>query len=174
MTDKGKEYNLIAERINSGDIADQKCWQFIKELNSYSNEALNKVAMIDGDRRYTYRQMFRQWERYAEVFSSLNICGENRSRVAIIAPPALEPVFVYYALNITEASVSMVSYMDLFNEARLTELLKKERITDMVIADIFLRPEFLSELMRKRKKRNPMRSGGGYVGLFCSYMTHLL
>lgn len=152
MTGKGKEYKLIAERISSGDIADQKCWQFIRELNSYSNEALNKVAMIDGKRKYTYRQMFRQWERYAEVFSSLNICGENRSRVAIIAPPALEPVFVYYALNITEASASMVSYMDLYNEARFEELLKKEGITDMVIADIFLRPDFLRELMRKRKK----------------------
>ena len=52
----------------------------------------------------------------------------------------------------------------------LAELLKKERITDMVIADIFLSPEFLQELMRKRKKRNlrhiivlPVRFQGKYA-----------
>ena len=35
--------------------------------------------MIAGDREYTYRQMFRLWERYAEVFSALEINEANHS-----------------------------------------------------------------------------------------------
>ena len=62
----------IKSRLKSGELANQKCWSFIKELNSRSEERLDSVAMHDGYRKYTYRQMFRAWERYAEAFSAVH------------------------------------------------------------------------------------------------------
>ncbi|MCR5624044.1 MAG: alpha/beta hydrolase, partial [Lachnospiraceae bacterium] len=44
----------INERIESGEIIEQKAWEMIKELNSYSEERLNSVALINAEREYTY------------------------------------------------------------------------------------------------------------------------
>ena len=68
--------------------------------------------MIDCTREYTYAQMFTEWERYARVFSALGITGENKSRVAIGGTISAEPLFAFYALNMTGAEVSMFSYPD--------------------------------------------------------------
>ena len=37
----------VQERYDSGELADQKCWSFIKELNSYSEERLDSIAIHD-------------------------------------------------------------------------------------------------------------------------------
>jgi len=43
----------MKERLESGKIADQRIWSFIKELNSFSEERLDTVAIRDGYRTYT-------------------------------------------------------------------------------------------------------------------------
>jgi len=72
---------IIRERIDRGAMVDQKAWKFVRDLNSFSEERLNSIALIDGRRSYSYRQLFRNWNRYAEVFAALGICGKNGSRV---------------------------------------------------------------------------------------------
>ena len=74
----------VQKRLDSGELTDQKCWSFIKELNSYSEERLDRIAVRDGYRTYTYRQMFRYWEKYVEAFSGVHITGRNHSRVGLI------------------------------------------------------------------------------------------
>ena len=91
-----KRLEKVKARIESGEIADQKCWSFIKELNSYSDERLDTVAIRDGYRKYTYRQMFRNWEHYAEAFSALDITDKNHSRVMLVGTMLTETIFALY------------------------------------------------------------------------------
>ena len=137
-------------RSRSGDPADQKCWSFIKELNSSSEERLDSVAIHDGYRKYTYRQMFRYWERYAEAFSAVGLTGKDHSRVGLIGPQQTETIFAFYALNMTGASVSIIYFLDLFDEKRIRAMIEKEKITDLLIADVFAFPNVMKRLLRDR------------------------
>lgn len=137
----------MAKKRNS----DQKCWQFIRALNSVNDERLDSIALTDGTREYSYRRMFRRWQLYAEVFSALGISGGNRSRAGLTGIPSAETVIAFYALNMTGTSVSMVHTADLRDQERFGRMIKEEGITDLVLADILLEPEFLESLLRERK-----------------------
>ena len=140
------------ERIASGEIIEQKIWQFIKELNSGSDEQLDAIALVQGKRKYSYRQMFRWWERYAEVFSALGITEQNRSRVGIMTSPDPVSVFVFYALNMLGVSVSMIHFMDLMDEGNWEKQIQKEKITDMLFCDQRIRPQLLQRILRSKDK----------------------
>jgi len=142
----------LKKRIETGEIIEQKCWQYIKELNSVSDERLDSVALIDCKRSYTYRQMFRRWERYAEVFSALNMTGEHHARVGLLSEVSANSIFALYALNMTGASVSMFPFADLTDQERCANLIKTERITDLVLCDTKLTPEVLGRLARSREE----------------------
>jgi len=142
----------VNKRLKSGEILDQKAWMYIKELNSFSEERLNSVALIDGRREYKYRQMFRWWERYAAVFSALGMTGHDHTRVAMTGVPCSETVFAFYALNMTGASVSMVYEEDLGNEKDWASIVSDEHITDLILADCGTTPELLRRIMKERAK----------------------
>ena len=55
----------------------QKAWHYIREVNSLHNCDLNKTAIVDGTKEYTYGLMFREWERYASVFTALGMTEEE-------------------------------------------------------------------------------------------------
>ena len=38
---------------------EQKAWKYLRELCSLNGSDLNRLAVIDGNRKYTYGQMFR-------------------------------------------------------------------------------------------------------------------
>ena len=60
--------NTTAELTQSAGLQinqDQKAWKFIVEANCSDLKQLNRIAINDGVNTYTYRQMFRQWDRYA-------------------------------------------------------------------------------------------------------------
>ena len=78
---------------------DQKLWKYIRDANSASVADLRKTAIADGKRTYTYGLMFREWERYASVFSALGMTGENRSRVGLLGSTSAEAIFAFYGLN---------------------------------------------------------------------------
>lgn len=59
----------------------QKAWKFLRDVNNTSLCDLNRIALEDGTRSYTYGLMFREWERYASVFSALGMTGKVHSRV---------------------------------------------------------------------------------------------
>ena len=81
---------------------------FIKELNSFDDEHLDALAIRNDYRNYSYRQMFRRWDKYAEVFSALGMTDENSSCVGMLPGFSTEAIFSFYALNMTGAIVSIV------------------------------------------------------------------
>ena len=131
-------------------ITNQKCWQFIRALNSVSDERLDSIAVCDGKKEYTYRRLLRRWELYAEVFSALGISRGCASRAALTGTPAVETVTAFYALNMTGTSVSMVHMSDLRDPARWARMVKEEGITDLVLADSMVDPELLDRIVRER------------------------
>lgn len=148
MKDHTKE--TVDERLRSGDIIEQKNWEFIRELNSCSEDRLNATALKDGGREYSYRQMFRRWERYSAVFSELGIGEKHRSRAALTGLPCSETLFAYFALNMTGASVSMVYQMDMEDEEVWENVVKEEHITDIILTDYKTSPAMLRSLLRSK------------------------
>ena len=124
-TAEKQEQKKFMARLKSGELADQRCWSFIKELNSRSEERLNSIALHDGYRKYTYRQMFRAWERYAEAFTAVHLTGKDHARVGLIGAQQTETIFAFYALNMTGASVSLIYHLDLYDEKRIRNMNKK-------------------------------------------------
>ena len=141
----------MQERLESGELIRQPCWSFIRELNSCSDERLDSIAIQDGYRQYTYRQMFRYWERYAEAFSAMNITGKKRSRVGLIGTPLTETVFAFYGLNMTGASVSLIYHFDLYDDKQIQSMIEREGITDLLISELFAFPRLMKHLLRDRE-----------------------
>ncbi len=141
----------ITDRIRSGEITAQKSWKYIKELNSFSEERLDKTALTDCRRDYTYRQLFRKWERYAAVFSAVGITGSRHSRVAMIGTPATEVISAFYGLNMTGTSVSIVPTSDYHFTDRWKKLVEKEGITDIFLNDIVADPEMVRGLLDEKE-----------------------
>ena len=141
----------VQERLESGELIRQPCWSFIRELNSLSDERLDSIAIQDGYRQYTYRQMFRYWERYAEAFSAMNITGKKRSRVGLIGTPLTETVFAFYGLNMTGASVSLIYHFDLYDDKQIQSMIEREGITDLLISELFAFPRLMKHLLRDRE-----------------------
>ena len=145
-----KELEAINARIENGKIIEQKSWRFIKELNSYSHDTMSSTALTDGKRELTYRQMFRMWERYAEVFSALDITGKNRSRVMLKGTPSIEVIGAMYGLNMTGATVSLIRDQA-GDPVRLRDLAEREKITDIILPDIGLTRRQLSMIKKEQK-----------------------
>ncbi len=120
-------------------------------MNSYSAERLDRVAIHDGYRTYTYRQMFRYWERYAEAFTGAGLTGGNHSRVGLIGAQQTETIFAFYALNMTGASVSHIYHLDLYDEKRIRTMIEMEKITDLVISEVYAFPKVMKGLLRDRE-----------------------
>ncbi|MDO5477256.1 MAG: AMP-binding protein [Eubacteriales bacterium] len=161
----------VNARLDDGSINAQPVWQYIQERRSAFPNSLHSTALISGDSEYTYEQMFREWERYARVFSALGMTGANRSRVAIIGAITAEPLFSFYGLNMTGAEVSMFSYPDLLPGGRWKTMVKTEKITDLLIADIMVQSALWEEIREVQKSmgiRNVIllhsRMGGPCVG----------
>ena len=146
-----EQYDKLLDGLEAGTLADQPCWAFIRDMNSFSSERLDSIAIRDGYRTYSYRQMFRYWEKYAEVFSSLNITGKNRSRVGLIGCQITESTFAFYGLNMTGAGVSLIYPFDLFDEKQIYKMIEREKITDLVISEIFAFPLLMKRLLRDRE-----------------------
>ena len=70
----------------------QKAWKYIRDVNNTSVSDLNRIAVVDGSRKYTYGLMFREWERYASVFSALGMTAEKHSRTGIFGSTSAEVI----------------------------------------------------------------------------------
>ncbi len=140
----------VQSRIDSGDIIEQKCWKYIKEVNGTSNEKLDLVAVTDGRRKYTYRQMFDQWKRYAGVFSAIGITGSNGSRVGVDGAACIKSTFTFFGLNMTGASVSLIQPVKDIRLKTLKEVIEKEHLTDIILPDSDLDADFLRQILREK------------------------
>ena len=129
-----------------------KFWKFVYNENSGSPERLDRIAVIDNESRYTFRQFFRRWETYAEVFTGLNITEQNHSRIGILMSPSIASLSAVYGANMVGVSVSSIIETEAFNLERFTELLRKEEITDLIIDNTYIQPDALKEIMRRKKE----------------------
>ena len=153
MTKKESDrLQMIKGSIEKGTIAGRKAWEFVKELNSFSEERLDRTALIDGKRSYSYRQLFRSWDRYAEVFAALGICGQNGSRVGMIGNISSECIIAFYALNMLGVSVSMIPVEETYDEERWFETVEKEEITDIIVSANYAWPGMLRMIAKSKDK----------------------
>ncbi len=150
--DEKDQLAMLMKKLEDGAILDQPCWSFIKEMNSFSEERLESVAIRDGYRAYTYRQMFRNWQRYAEAFTGVGITGENGSRAALISTPSAESIFAIYGLNMTGATVSQIYHLDLYDEKQINSMIEREGITDLIISEIWAFPLLMKRLLNDREE----------------------
>lgn len=130
----------------------QKSWKYIRDLNSVSRERLDQTALVSMNRSYTYRQMFRNWDRYAEVFSALGITGENHARLAVFDCGCVESSFAFYAANMTGASAAGYAPGYLSEKFPLDRAIKTEGITDLLINDVVINEKLLTHVLKLRKE----------------------
>ncbi len=142
----------VEKRIADGSINNQKAWSNLKERISCDPALLQRTIVIDCTRGYTYEQMFREWERYAKVFSGLEICAGNHSRVALCGAITAEPLFALYGLNMTGAEVSLFSYPDFLPGGMWKTMIEKEKITDLIISDIMVTPRIWEEIRADKEQ----------------------
>lgn len=129
----------------------QKAWKYIRDVNNTEIADLRAPALIDGGRTYTYGLMFREWERYASVFSALGMTGEKCARVGLLGSASAETVFAIYGLNMVGADVSLVpAYSALFTK-KITETIRSEGLTDFIITDDFAQANLIGDLLVQRK-----------------------
>ena len=142
----------LKERITNGEIIDQKYWSFIKELNSYSDERLDSTAFIVGEKKISYRKMFEKWERFAEIFSALDITEAKNARIGLMTTLSLDCISIIYSANMTGADVSMIHPVDVIDEEHFEALVEKEGITDVIFASDVTKPEVLRRVIASKKK----------------------
>lgn len=128
----------------------QKAWKFIRDINGSSSSNLNRIAIRDGVNTYTYGLMFRQWERYASVFSALGITQENHARVGLMGSGASEVVFAFYGLNMVGAQVSLVSSFSAFRPDRVMQTIREEHLTDFIVVDDLAQPNLIAALLENK------------------------
>jgi acetyl esterase/lipase len=151
ITKNKERIKEIGQEIKSGSFAKQKLWKAVYSINSEIDDNLESVAIVADDRKYTYRQMFRQWQKYAEVFSALGMTEKNNACVGIPGAMTTEAISAFYALNMTGAKVSMLPYLMLENHKDFLEVVKEDKITDLVLTDYEVTPKFLEELVKCRE-----------------------
>ncbi len=127
----------------------QKAWSFIKEKNSH---VLEKSALSDGAATYTYGEMFKQWERYASVFSALGMTADSKARVGLLGSTSAEAIFAFYGLNMVGAEISLLSTFFAFNCKKIIKTIKTEKLTDIILTDDFAQPELISKLLAKQSE----------------------
>ena len=149
---KEDKYDQFNKRIEDRSINEQSIYSYIIEKNSRDPELLARTAVIDCTRKYTYKQIFAEWERYARVFTALGMTEENASRVGIAGTISAEPLFAFYGLNMTGASVSMLSYPDFLPRGQWKTMVEKEKITDLILSDIMISPEMWPEIEAAKKE----------------------
>ena len=103
----------------------QNAWKFIRDVNSTPLSSLSRLALEDGKRKYTYGLMFREWERYASVFTALGMTG---------------------------AEVSVIPAYSAFTPGRIMQTIRAEHLTDFIITDDFAQQNLIHELLINQKK----------------------
>ncbi len=147
-----KAFQKAYKRMRSGAIVKQTTYDLLREMTGFSPSILNKTALIDCTREYTYKQMFDESDRYAAVFTALEMTQANNSRVALAGVISAEPLIAFLGLNAIGATVSMFSYPDFLPGGLWKTMIEKEKITDLVLSDIMVTPDLWYDIMESREK----------------------
>ena len=140
---------MAAKRKVKGN---QKAWMYLRDLCSLDDGDLDKLAVIDGNRKYTYSRMLREWKRYASVFTALGMTDEQNARVGLLGSTCAEVIFSFYGLNMVGAQVSLVASWSAFSFEKIKATILREKLTDFIVTDDLAQPDLIRELRRNRKK----------------------
>ena len=151
ITNEKKFLKEIEEKIADGSLAKQPLYKIIKKMNCEIDDKLNAIAIVDDERKYNYRQLFLEWDKYAGVFSKIGMTEKNKSVVAILGAMTTSAVNAFYALNMTGATVSMCPYAMTKDVDQFVELLKNEKITDVILTDYQIDKTFLHKVSEQKK-----------------------
>lgn len=130
---------------------DQPAWHYLKEINS-TPDRLNRIALTDGVKQYSFAEMFAQWKRYAAVFSALGITRSNRSRVGLMGSTSAEAVFALYGLNMVGAETSVIAVFSIFSLHKIIQTVQQEHLTDLILTDDFLQPDVFAALLHQKER----------------------
>lgn len=129
-----------------------KAWQYVRETNSTSEDALNRIAIENGIVSYTYGEMFEQWDKYAATFSALRMTESYHARVGLLGSTSAEAIFAFYGLNMTGAEVSIIPVYTSFSIEKVSATIKNEMLTDIILTDDYAQPAFITSLISKKKE----------------------
>lgn len=130
----------------------QKAWKYIYDVNHTAMSDLNRTAVEDGARKYTYDIMFREWKRYASVFSALEMTAGNHSRVGLLGSTCAEVIFSFYGLNMVGADVSLVPSYSALTPEKLLNTIVAEKLMDFIVTDDFAQPNLITNLFMRQKE----------------------
>ena len=139
-----------AKKIDSVDRIDQKAWTYLREQVGSMEGGLEKIAISDGSRSYTYGQMFQNCEQYAAVFSALGMTGAGKARVGLIGTGAAETIFAFYGLNMTGAEVSLLSSLSVLRTEKILQAVKDEHLTDLILTDEMIQEKTLRKIILEK------------------------
>lgn len=151
MSIETKTSNAKIKSAGLRGVQNQKAWKFIRDANSDLRQ-LNHIAIEDGTNKYSYGVMFRNWDRYASVFSALGMTGENKARVGMMGSMSAEAIFVFYALNMVGAEISIVPSYSVFRPERVKQTIREEKLTDFILTDDFAQPNLIKDLYDRKKE----------------------
>lgn len=129
---------------------DQKAWKYIYQRTMENRNCEKEPAVADGRRTYSYGELFRNVKKYAAVFSALGMTGKARSRVGLVGTGAAETVFAFYGLNMTGAEISLISSLSVLKGDRILQVVRDERLTDLIVTDEFIREETFRRIVRRK------------------------
>ena len=149
MDGSNRSLSLSARRRS---MQSQRAWKYIRDNNTIVSRDLGRIAIDDGVYKYTYGMMFREWERYASVFSALCMTGENKARVGLLSSMAAGTIFSLYALNMIGAEVSLIPPMSALKPFKVMESIRDEKLTDFIITDDFAGPNLINDLLSHKNE----------------------
>ncbi|WP_026662912.1 alpha/beta hydrolase [Butyrivibrio proteoclasticus] len=149
---KEKEYKELKKSIETGKSGNMKMYKAIKTLNSFDETRLDAPALKCDGKTVSYRQMFRKWDEYAEVFSAINMTGGKKARVIIPGAMTKEAIYSFYALNMTGAVISLYPYRIMGNIDDMLSAIEREKITDVILTDYETSPAYARKLARSKEE----------------------
>ena len=126
----------------------RRAWRYLYDRVCSRERGMERTALSDGTRRYTYGQFFEQCERYAAVFSALRMT--EGARVGLVGTGAAETIFAFYGLNRTGAEISVLSSLSALRGDRLLQVVREERLTDLILTDELVADSTLRRLVREK------------------------
>lgn len=130
----------------------QKAWTFIRQLNETAGTQPDRIALEDGTRQFSYREMYRCWERYAAVFTALGMTEKEQARVGLLGATASETIFAFYGLDMVGAGISIIPSYSAFNPKKILRVIEEEHLTDIIITDDFAQADLIYRLLSQKKQ----------------------
>lgn len=131
---------------------DQKAWSFIRQLNETAGTQPEHIALEDGARRISYREMYRHWERYAAVFTALGMTEKEKARVGLLGATAVEAVLAFYGLDMVGAGISIIPSYSAFSPRKILRVIEEENLTDIIITDDFAQANLVRRLLSEKEQ----------------------